>query len=238
MSGQTQTPTPQHSPSTSIDATPPTATTVVTPHDGQQPNPDPLAGPLTVGVNAPGGAERRCSTKAISVKSDEHGFRYSFEEHRVVKMFLETFAVVELVACEVYVRQATVFGASTTKGTPTFLCRFGVTPRDALPTTKTDNTGDNVVSSIPHLSELTLGTNVASQGCVKWGRGGVPFPPGLQTDLKAAEIRFKKPNVFAGITTPVAATNDAPAYDLVAVNINFVISGSGQGFGASFPMSE
>jgi hypothetical protein len=72
---------------------------------------------------------------------------------------------------------------------PTFSVDFGISERDRADI----NFGGEV-----DFHTLTVGGPSPQTSRVVWGEGGLPFPTGLQLDLRLSEQRFKWPSFYVG----------------------------------------
>jgi len=175
--------------------------------------------------NAPSATLLVHASSAAAVLTDgEVGFYSSFSAHPRTQQAKGLFRVVALESVTITVRQFNM--VDSTDGVPRDFLRFGVVPRDTVfiePSSKS-----NCVSYIPHLVDFATST-VPTDLVVKFGNGGLPFPPGLQLDLKSAEITDKHPVVFIGNidTEP----NQKKTRRIASMKLDFVLHCSGEGFG-------
>jgi len=102
---------------------------------------------------------------------------------------------------------------------------FGLAPRDTV----TMAARSSVVGYIPHLADFVTSAS-GNEKTVTWGNGGIPFPPALQLDLSAAEVKSKYPEVLAGWHEQPTAD----AESLVALRVSFVLRCTGAGFGTVY----
>jgi len=162
---------------------------------------------------------------------------YNFREHPIVAMALRMFSVVEVVEVTAYVMQSRVVAASSTGFTPRQL-RFGLAPRATTTATSSTTGGTTptttwtgVVGAIPHLVDIASSPNFTAQSSVTWSLSPSgnqrPFPPGIQTDLRAVELRHNYVNFLLAANNPVSAGTD----DAWLCQVSFVINCSGQNFG-------
>jgi len=146
---------------------------------------------------------------------------YDFRGHPRVVAALSLFSVVKLVSVDAFVFQATVRSAGSSSAGNIRHARYGVAPRGLALT-------DVTVPEVPYVRNLVCGTQVASSAALTFGAGGEPFPPGLQLDLRAAEVRHRYPRFW--LMNPVVSTTET--FDLVHAQLQFVVECSGQNFGA------
>lgn len=164
------------------------------------------------------------------LKSDNNGLFLSFRSHPRVASLLGIYASVVIVSVRAYVWQASVFAANE-DGAKISLVRFGVAPRGTSLGVK-DSKG-NVTSYAPFLPSLrsfaTTPNQTTTVECA-WGEGGTPFPPGIQLDLGAVEIRHNYPEFLlanAGVVTKKELSTE-----LAQAQLDFTVHCSGQNFGA------
>jgi hypothetical protein len=134
--------------------------------------------------------------------------------------------VVKLVRVEAYVFQSTVRSASSSSTNNVTHVRFGLGPRGL-------DTTPEAMGYIPHMKNMVCGTQVASSTSLTFGESGQPFPPGLQLDLRAAEVRHRYPRFWL-LNPSVTAAN---TWDLVHAQLHFVVECSGENFGADFAVA-
>jgi len=109
-----------------------------------------------------------------------------------------------------------------------FFFRFGVVPRGISavdPATRA-----SVVAYMPHMHNFATNHSPVDAS-VTFGDGGLPFPPGIQLDLRAAEVVNNYAEAFIGFSSVTVATG-SPA--LVVMSVEFDISCSSQGFGSVY----
>jgi len=153
------------------------------------------------------------------------GSTESFTSHKLVANLLRLYHTVELHSVTLQ-----VFQVRTEPNADDYVPRlfsFGVVPRDITHTAA----NSSVVGYIPHLETFITSAN-GNEKTVSWGQllGARPFPPGLQLDLSAAEIKSKFPEVLLGIHEDP----DRDEQSLVAMRMTFVLRCSGAGFGAVY----
>lgn len=178
----------------------------------------------STGLSSPGSLTVSLSIETPVVAANEHGQIRSLRGHPRVKTLLSIFSVVEVVSVRMTVFQSTVLAASA-EGTATHLVRFGIVPRS----TALDFQSSGVVHYIPFLESMVTSTNVGSSARAVFGEGGVPFPPGLQLDLRAVETRHNYPEVLVA-NTFISKLK----HNLVQAQVDFTVRCSGQNFGALY----
>jgi hypothetical protein len=143
--------------------------------------------------------------------------------HKMATRLLSIFHTVELHRLTI-----TVFQVRTEPAAEDYepkLLSFGLAPRD----TTTMAARSSVVGYIPHLADF-VSSALGNEKTVTWGDGGLPFPPSLQLDLSAAEVKSKYPEVIAGWhEQPAEGTKS-----LVALRVSFVLRCTGTGFGTVY----
>lgn len=185
-----------------------------------------VAAPLSSGSSSPGFLPVRLSARTDPLLVSEHGFTYSLRSHPRVETLLTIFSSVVVSSVRVYISQSTVLAADTTDPTTTRLIRYGVAPRGIV--THSEDSG--VVGYIPSLESVTLSSAVPATASCIWGVGGVPFPPGLQLDLRAVELRHNYVEVLLANCDAVAGDDRS----LFVAQVDFTVQCSGQNFGALF----
>lgn len=218
--------TPPLSPKMSSNATAATSSVLsaAAPNVSGSTGNDPPLSSATTGITDPGTLFVNCSAFDEALQSTANGKVYNFRDHPRVKQLLSLFSIVEITQVRAFVFQSTVFSSSAS-GTKTALVRFGCIPR-SLPLA-VQNGG--VVGFIPCLESLSTSTNVASTARVIWGAGGLPFPPGLQLDLRAVETRHNYINFLLA-----NATKLSDSFEVARAQLDFTVRCSGQNFGSVF----
>jgi len=102
---------------------------------------------------------------------------------------------------------------------------FGLVPRGTTHTAA----ASSVVGYIPHLEEY-MTSAISREKTVSWGAGGKPFPPALQLDLSAAELKSKHPEILLGMHDDPASGSE----EIIGVRVSFTLRCSGTGFGAVY----
>lgn len=173
-------------------------------------------------------------TCASSFTHHGHSFGtfYSFRAHPRVAQCLQMFAFVELHDVHAFVWQTRA--SPTDEQSEVQHLRLGIAPRTTPTTIQTGKRGKNgtdesqgVVDMIPHLLSFTTGTIMPTSASFHWGKGGAPFPPGLQLDFRAAETRFPYAQFVIGSTHPGAAAEKP----LVGVQLTIILACRGSNFG-------
>jgi len=188
-----------------------------------------------VGADAPavttgsGGTTRVVLSGALeSPLGSEFGVATAFTNHERVDTLKLIFASVELVACRIFIAQR-VAGAVSNVGSGV---RFGLAPRDLAFSTGTGSTAASLAAAVPHMNDMWLGATVSATQNVAYGEGGRPFPPGLQLDFRAAEMRHKLPVIVVLNPTP----NEKHLHKIVAGTVEWEFVCTGVNFGA--PLSS
>jgi hypothetical protein len=138
---------------------------------------------------------------ADDVALDKVYVTYDPRAHDLVATDLKRFAYVVLKTVTITIVQTKVSGVAYDELTDAFPLKVGVMPRGlctwytaADPSTKAKvidwEQTRKLVGRVPHLRMMVLNTTVATIASFTWGDGGIPFPPGVQLDLKAGELRF------------------------------------------------
>jgi len=187
---------------------------------------DSLLGPSETGLRAAGFMRITCATSTTALPGSARSVAHDFRSHPRVAAALSLFSVVKLVRVEAYIFQSTVRSAGSSSVNNVALVRFGLGPRGL-------DTTPEAMSYIPHMKNMVCGTQVASSASLAFGEGGDPFPPGLQLDLRAAEVRHRYPRFWL-LNPSVTAAN---TWALVHAQLHFVIECSGENFGADYAAS-
>jgi hypothetical protein len=159
--------------------------------------------------------------------------QYDPRAHDLVHVDLARFASVVLRRVTVTVLQTRAFGATTTgSGTTTRPLRLGLIPRTlATSVAQADGSVDEAATSallarIPWQRTALLNTTVGAAVTYVWGDGGMDFPPGIQLDLRAGELRFGYPRVLVASLVQTTGSLDG-----AVVQVDFACDVSGSGFG-------
>lgn len=166
------------------------------------------------------------TTPSAKMTGNHYGMGTNFKVHPRCVQAMALFRSVVLSSVTITVRQIDTIPTNKTVERDFF--RFGITPRDVVFLDPATNS--NVVEYIPHLIDYATtpnGTDVS----ITFGEGGRPFPPGLQLDLKAAEISDLHPVAFIG-NCQIDLPNDADP--IVSMKLDFTLKCSGEGFGAVY----
>lgn len=155
-----------------------------------------------------------------------NGLVINIRNHPRILNYLSMYSVVHIRKVECTIVQLSVPEADETQQTR--VVKFGLLPRD---TPYVDPQDNNVVGLVPHQQTIAFGPSICSQRTVCWGEGGLPFPPGLQLDLRAVETRHNYVNFGMGLLNP----KDAVAgFELCMATLNITIGASGIGFGSMY----
>lgn len=179
-----------------------------------------------------------------TVKLSSWGERYNFRQHADVQRWLQDFAYVELIEVRVFVFQCNTWGfvpagGSSTANTihpstaslPTIHIRLGIAPgTTSITNTTTGSSTPSVETNghgIVHLESFLAVPLTANSAEYCWGANGRPFPPGLQTDLRAIQLRHAYPT-FVMVNL---SKSDSRQADIVAGQIRFAVRCWGQNYG-------
>jgi len=177
-------------------------------------------------VGAVGGT-KRFATYASDVWVGDFGEAYTFSGHTQASTFASLFG-----ACYVERVIFTLVSLKAfTPGSAPRIFRFGIVPRGtAMSLSKRSSAGN-----IPWLQNFVVGANLHSQATVTYARNPVgselPFPPGLQLDLNATEVRFRYPTPVVLHSTHEEVTKENNCA-LVSWHLEFELTGEGVSFGA------
>lgn len=183
-------------------------------------------GPLALSSSPSGavGGVKRFATDGVDLLSSEFGQIFDIRAHTQAAAFSSLFG-----ACyvEKVILTLTSLVALETGSAP-WIFRFGLIPRGAAMSKSDVPTAAN----LPWLHPFISGATHHLQEKVVFARFPVgnelPFPPGLQLDLNATEIRFKYP-------TPAVlhkTRKTANPYAVLNWHIEFELRGEGTSFGA------
>jgi hypothetical protein len=180
--------------------------------------------------------------------ADSFGTWYSFRAHPKYATLSKMFAKIDLVSVRAFVYQTTVPGLAEGAVT-TRRVRFGLAPRET--TLSTNDT--NVVDFIPHLVDMVLLPNECASTTVTFGEGGIPFPPGMETDFRDVEGRFNfaefllcqpRPDARPEKTSSSASVKGkAPeakaeaksdAHPILCAQLTFIVRCSGENYGVIY----
>jgi len=167
-----------------------------------------------------------CSSPAAELDLSTVGFVTSFRNHPQVVAASRLFSSVVLKSVSITIAQLTI--PSSDEAYTRLFTKFGIIPRDTNfvdPATKS-----SVVSYLPHLKSFATSLNPIDL-TVTWGDGGIPFPPGLQLDLRATEMVNNYPVAFFGHTD---LNLDKQADSIASMALDFSVECSVQGFGAVY----
>lgn len=148
----------------------------------------------------------------------------NFRDHKQVKFLLRLFARVTLHSVT-----ATVIQMDEPVDTEVYtreVFSFGLVPRDTSHTVA----NSSVVGYLPHLKLFTTSSSPRDV-VMTWGAAGLPFPPQLQTELSAAEVEAKYPELMLGSHHDAKPSSQE---ERVAIRLEFEVACSGSGFGAVY----
>lgn len=184
------------------------------------------SGPIAISTvpSGPVGGVKRFATGGVNLRSSQYGQSFTFKEHTQAASFASLFG-----AC--YVERVTItltsLIARSTDSAP-WVFRFGVVPRGTPNVVSDVANADN----IPWLHHFIAGSTLHYTTSITFARfpgaNELPFPPGLQLDLNATEIRFKYPTPVVMLSNPSGADKK----DVCKWNIEFELRGEGTVFGA------
>jgi len=193
-------------------------------------------------VSGPGGSsfELPASSTAGSFALLDRSGIYRFTDHEVVDWAKRYFLSIEITECRITLTQ--LRGISTTSSAPAWLqnYKYGIVP-DGTPTV--DSSGASLVHETPRLVHYSLNL-YGSSSTTLYGPGGLPFPPGVQLDLKPVQFRTNYPVAFVGAITPIPTSKkvdssgkESLVYDVANIKdvfqmqIDFKVRCSAPGFG-------
>jgi len=163
------------------------------------------------------GTSYSCSDTFI-LKCNQSHHSYSFRSHPTFRNLSSMFDTLTLQQVRVHIASTEVDSSEGKVSCHTI--RFGLAPR-GLNATSSDT---NIVYTIPHLDTVTIDPTALVTVSRTWSAND--FPPGVQSDLRAVESRNKYVELFVG-----NCTQEKGDSNLVRVQVDFVVSCSGQGFG-------
>jgi hypothetical protein len=146
-----------------------------------------------------------------------------------IRTLLSLFEKVEVTAVRAFVYQCTQ-NPLPNNGATIALIRFGIVPRG----TRTDVGKTNVVPTIPSLYNITRSFNSTATASVNWGTGGIPFPAGLELDLRSAEVRNNYPEFLIANSHPTSPAEGDQPDKLFAAQLEVTLKCSGVNFGAAY----
>jgi len=172
-----------------------------------------------------------CAVQACDLSGNTRAASYSFASHPSVAAALRIFAFVELTQIRAYVFQTRILAASSTGYTP-YHMRFGPAPRALPASSGTGKSAIGVVDRIPTLRSIVSSPVVGTTATFLWTPNGsadsLPFPPGVQTDLRPLETRFNYIEFFAGFTNPSDEEKS-----IFAIQLDFTIACRGSNFAST-----
>jgi len=164
-----------------------------------------------------------CSVGALIMGTSVTSARYNFRSHETVAQLLKLFQFVELTYVRATLIQAEIPVPDDQRPFEPRIVRHGIAP-DGLD----GNIGGlNVVANQPHLNTWVSDSANSVSTVTVYGRGGLPFPPGVQTEFRATQIRNNYAVYWLGCINPRIAEDP-----LVRLLLDFDVSVSGVGFGA------
>jgi len=187
------------------------------------------AGPIAVTTvpSAPVGGVKRFATYAADIYSDSFGQAFEFKEQTQACNFAGLFG-----ACYVerIIFTLTALTSCSSGSTPG-LFRVGVIPRGSV----MDKSKISLAGNYPWMHNFVVGSPLFPSVKIVFARfpasGEEPFPPGLQLDLNATELRFNyaTPAVLHTTRANVKAGEEKP---LLKWHLEFELRGEGTAFGA------
>jgi len=72
----------------------------------------------------------------------------------------------------------------------------------------------------------------ASRLDFSFGPGGLPFPPGIQTNFRDIEVTHNYVEFFVGQVNPLPVTSKLKDKYVIGLQLDFVIAVSGENFGS------
>jgi len=162
-----------------------------------------------------------CSAPVYNLIASVNALTVNFKGHPRTVQAMALFDSVVLSSVKITIRQIMVPDSSDDYVRLFF--RFGIVPRDTAFLDPASQA--SVLEYIPHLFDFAT-SSVPETMVVSFGENGVPFPPGLQLDLKAAEVRHKHPEALLGNCSTGTGANP-----LVHMKLEWVLKCSGEGFG-------
>lgn len=167
-----------------------------------------------------------CTLPAVRFSSASVGLELSFRTHPQVVAFTRIYSSVVLSQVKVTVSQLVL--PTTSEDYDRIFLKFGVVPTGVA--IRDPATRSSVVGYLPHLVQYATGFS-GTDLTITWGEGGLPFPPGVQLDLAAAEVSAKYAAVLIGDPITIPRTDTTP---IVGVTLDFSVKCSSLGFGAVF----
>jgi len=215
-----------------VDSSSSTATTLSTPVVGAAVSPMQVESVAATGHSAPASIRLDLAVQTGELFSDVNALPAVLRQHPRIAQLLSIYSSVTLVSLRAYVFQTSVFAASE-DGSRTSLIRFGLAPRgttfqakDAKGTTQT------LTPFIPYLRCFATTVNQTSTAECSWGAGGVPFPPGLQLDFAAVEVRHHYPEFLLANAGEINTTEKR--IGIAQAQLDITVECHGQNFGALF----
>jgi hypothetical protein len=175
------------------------------------------------------GGSKRFAAYGGNVYVGDFGEAYTFKGHTQASTFASLFG-----AC--YLERITftlVSLVALTPGSSPWIFRFGVIPRGTADSISNKSTAGD----IPYLQNFVVGATHHSQAVVTYARDPAPgelsFPPGLQLDLNATEVRFRYPTPAVLHVTQQTVADKKENVALVKWHVEFTLRGEGATFGVT-----
>jgi len=169
------------------------------------------------------GGTKRFTSGAADVGCNDRGITFKFLDNDKPKAFAEIFGSVTITRVAITVSSFYI-RATSSSSTP-WLVRFGIIPH-SISTSKP--------KTINYLHNILLGTPIATMSTIVFSSspspGEFPFPPGLQMDLKATEVRFPYPAIAVLVVNPSDNKENIKIADVI---VEYDLYGCGTTFGAS-----
>lgn len=161
-----------------------------------------------------------CAAQSVALTANISALAYDFRSHPDVANALKTYTSIVLTRVSIVAWQTETSAPASTAAYLPFIYRVGVTPRGVV----TDS-----ISTMPHLQTFVSKPAEIAVAQFSWGEGGLPFPPGIQLDLRSAEIVSNWPNFLLAQNNLKADSTKT----ILQCQLNFTVSASGVGFGAA-----
>jgi len=210
-----------------------TATTLSSPAVGAAATTQSVESVTSTGHGAPGSLRLELAVQTPELFSDENGVPAVLRQHPRIAQLLSIYSSVVIVSVRAYVWQTSVFGGSSESAHRPSLIRFGITPRGlTLQAKDAKGTTQTLTPFIPSLRCFATTINQTATAECSWGQGGVPFPPGLQLDLAAVEVRHHYPEFL--LANAGAMTKKEGREGIAQAQLDIVVECTGQNFGSVF----
>jgi len=193
--------------------------------------------PNDIGISSASGGSfggtKRFTSSAATVESDDFGQIFSFSGAVGFNEFKSTYA--ELLVDKVTFH-ITALSALSLDSSP-WIFTFGIVPRGIA-----QHTASTVAlptgGQISFLQDFIVSSTVHNTSCVTYAANPVgnelPFPPGIQLDLNAVEVRFRYPQPAIFHLTRKPPNSKGETTPLVHWRVEFEVTGRGRGFGSSY----